>query len=50
MEKSKKIALVIASLIALTGLSYLGYRWWKKSQINSGNPQKDNRKVIIQRV
>lgn len=50
MEKRKKIALVLASIIAITGLSYLGYRWWQKSRSNSGNAQKDNRKIVIQRT
>lgn len=46
----RKVALITASVIALAGLSYLGYWWYKKMRTLSGNPTKDNRDIKIVRT
>ena len=46
----KKVALIIASVIGIAGLTYLGVRWYKKMRTLSGNPEKDNRNITIVRT
>ena len=46
MKNGNKALIIIASLIGVAGLSYLGYWLYTNSQKNSGNPEKDNRTVI----
>jgi uncharacterized membrane protein YebE (DUF533 family) len=43
MGKNKKIAIIIASIVGVIGLGYLGYWLYNRSQLKSGDPQKDNR-------
>ena len=49
MKNGNKALIIIASLIGFAGLGYLGYWLYKKSQTSSGNPDKDNRKILITR-
>lgn len=46
----RRVALVIASLVALGGLTYLGFWWYKKMRTLSGNAEKDNRSIQIVRT
>jgi uncharacterized membrane protein YebE (DUF533 family) len=46
MDKSKVTKLAV-SLLALGGLAYLGYYFYKKSRTTSQDPDKNNRKIII---
>lgn len=46
----KRVAIILASIIGVAGLSYLGYWWYKKMRTLSGNPQKDNRNIKIVRT
>jgi uncharacterized membrane protein YebE (DUF533 family) len=43
----RKLLWVSASVIALAGLGYLGYYFYKKSKTTSQDPDKNNRKIII---
>ena len=45
--KNKKALIIFGTLIVLAGASYIGYRMYKKRKTTSGNPQKDNRNIII---
>jgi hypothetical protein len=47
--KKNKLLLVLVSLLAVSGLGYIGYKLYKRSQTTSGNPDKDNRKILILR-
>jgi uncharacterized membrane protein YebE (DUF533 family) len=49
MKKGSKALLIFGTLIGVAGLSYLGYWLYKRSQTTSGNPDKDNRKILITR-
>jgi hypothetical protein len=49
MDK-KKVAIILASIIGVAGLSYLTYWWYKKMRSLSGNPVKDNRNIKIVRT
>ena len=49
MNKSKLTKLAIA-LLALGGLGYIGYYFYQKSRLKSGNPDKDNRNILIKRI
>jgi len=40
----KKIAIIIISIIVLGGIGYFGYQYFMK---NSGNPEKDNRRIKL---
>jgi flagellar basal body-associated protein FliL len=40
----KKIAIIIISILALGGIGYFGYKYFMK---NSGNAEKDNRKIRL---
>ena len=46
MDKSKVTKLAV-SLLALGGLAYLGYYFYKKGRTTSKDPDKNNRKIII---
>lgn len=43
---NKKILWVSVSLLAIAGLSYLGFKLLKKSSTKSNDPEKNNRNVI----
>jgi hypothetical protein len=45
--KNNKILWVGVSLIAIAGLSYLGYKLLKKSWTKSNDPEKNNRNIVI---
>lgn len=45
--KNKKPLIIFGTILALAGIGYLGYRMYKKQKTTSGNPQKDNRNIII---
>ena len=47
---NKRIALALASIIGLAGLSYLGYWYYRKMRTSSGNAQKDDREIQIVRT
>lgn len=49
MKKGNKALIIVATLIGVAGLGYLGYWLYKRSQTTSGNPEKDNRKILITR-
>lgn len=49
MNKSKVTKLAIA-LLALGGLGYIGYYFYQKNRLKSGNPDKDNRNILIKRI
>jgi hypothetical protein len=49
MKKGNKALLIFGTLIAVTGLGALGYWLYRRSQTTSGNPDKDNRKILITR-
>jgi uncharacterized membrane protein YebE (DUF533 family) len=46
MKKGNRALIIIGALIGVAGLSYLGYWLYTTSQKNSGNTEKDNRKII----
>ena len=46
MDK-KKLMWVSVSLLAIAGLGYIGYTFYKKSRTTSQDPDKNNRKIII---
>ena len=43
----KRVAIVVASVIALAGLSYLTYWYIQKSRTTSSNPEKNDRKINV---
>ena len=43
----KKITWIAVTVLAIGGLSYLGYYMYKKSQTSSQDPNKNNRKILI---
>ena len=45
MDKSKVTKLAV-SLLALGGLAYLGYYFYKKSRTTSQDPDKNNRNIV----
>jgi uncharacterized membrane protein YebE (DUF533 family) len=46
MDKSKLTKLAV-TLLALGGLGYLGYYFYKKSKTTSQDPDKNNRNIIL---
>jgi hypothetical protein len=48
MEKKKIIGISFLAL-AFIGLTYGGYRWYQYLRTKSGDPQKNNRKIVIKR-
>lgn len=46
MDK-KKLAWVTVSLLAVAGLGYVAYTFYKKSRTSSQDPDKNNRKILI---
>lgn len=49
MERTKVIRLAV-SLLAIGGLGYIAYYFYSKSKLKSGNPDKDNRKILFTRT
>jgi hypothetical protein len=45
--KNKKALIIFGTILVLAGASYVGYRLYKKRKTTSGNPEKDNRNIII---
>jgi hypothetical protein len=45
--KKNKLLWVFVSLLAVGGLVFIGNKLYKKSRTTSGNPDKDNRKILI---
>jgi hypothetical protein len=45
--KNKKALIIFGTILVLAGAVYVGYRINKKRKTTSGNPQKDNRNIII---
>ena len=46
MERAKLTRLAV-TLLALGGLGYIGYYFYKKSRTTSQDPDKNNRNIII---
>lgn len=46
MERSKITKLAV-TILALGGLGYIGYYFYKKSKTTSQDPDKNNRKIIL---
>lgn len=49
MKTGNKALLISGTLLSVAGLGYLGYYLYKRNQTTSGNPDKDNRKILITR-
>jgi hypothetical protein len=49
MKKGNKALIIFATLIGVAGLGALSYWLYRRSQTTSGNPDKDNRKILITR-
>jgi len=50
MKKGNKALIIIGALIGVAGLGYLGYWLYNQSRLKSGNPDKDNRNILIKRI
>ena len=50
MKKGNKALIIFATLIGVAGLGYLGYWLYNQSRLKSGNPDKDNRNILIKRI
>jgi hypothetical protein len=48
--KNKKIIWVGVGLLALVGLGVLGYKLFGRSGTKSNDPEKNNRKIILNKV
>lgn len=44
---SKKVTWIAVTILAIGGLSYIGYTLYRKSQTSSQDPNKNNRKILI---
>jgi len=49
MDKSKFTKLAV-TLLALGGLAYIGYYFYRKSKTTSQDPDKNNRNIIQKRL
>jgi uncharacterized membrane protein YebE (DUF533 family) len=50
MKNGNKALIIIGTLIGVAGLVYFGYWLYNQSRLKSGNPDKDNRNILIKRI